>query len=254
MSSNAQWEQTIGMLQGSKDWTVERLDGKEWEDKNGWDKMKFTPENSWNHMEPKNHPIEKNNYLPNLHFWVQKCSKYVNFPGCFQDNGNSERILPLTTLTKARCVSLPFFQLVQWVFTGPDLANGNGLRCDGWRQIVIPLQGRQFQKGIQPSKFICLKTCKKFTWRLLIQILKVLLHQMKHSKLNKVGYGTVTFNMTFQPKGFQGAGRAPNCMCSCACRPSWRPAKLPCKMPRYFCLQIDQGYFDEFGSCKSLHD
>ena len=149
MSSNAQWEQTIGMLEGSKDWTVERLDGKGWEDKNGWDKMKFTPENSWNHMEPKNHPIEKNKYLPNLHFWVQN----VNFPGCFQDNGNSERILPLTTLTKARCVSLRFFQLVQWVFTGPDLANGNGLRCDGWRQIVIPLQGRQFQKGIQPSKW-----------------------------------------------------------------------------------------------------
>ena len=27
-------------------------------------------------MEPKNHPIEKENHLPNLHFWVQ----HVNFP------------------------------------------------------------------------------------------------------------------------------------------------------------------------------
>ena len=27
-------------------------------------------------MEPKNHPTEKENHLPNLHFWVQ----HVNFP------------------------------------------------------------------------------------------------------------------------------------------------------------------------------
>ncbi len=29
-------------------------------------------------MDPKNHSIEKENHLPNLHFWVQ----HVNSPGC----------------------------------------------------------------------------------------------------------------------------------------------------------------------------
>ena len=66
-------------------------------------------------MEPKNHPIEKENNLPNLH----EDMFHVNLPGCTEikaSSGNEEKLTRMTEVQREALVAFSFLLSVRGVY------------------------------------------------------------------------------------------------------------------------------------------